>query len=138
MSNSTAKKRAKMHEAKKALDILNSYAQNINEPEELAELLNLHLQQVYQHADKLQATPLKAVYAFAYTLHELNRRAVKVRFASRRNLKKEERNALILKLRQKGKSYQEISDILKEREIFLTKSAVYKIVQKFEEPDNGF
>lgn len=130
MANSTAKKRAKMHQAKNAIDVLNSYAQNIQEPEELAELLNLLLEQVYQHADKLQATPLKAVYALAHLNGELNRREIKVKFSSHRQLKKEERNALIFKLRNKGKSYQEISDILKMREIFLTKSAVFKIVQK--------
>jgi|GEM_PF-4986970 len=128
--SSQAKKRAKMYEAKKAISTLSSYAKKIDEPIVLAELLNLLLEQVYATANAKDASPFKGVNAFAELNQALNRKAVKARFSHKVNVSKDERNIYIMGLFKRGKSYQEIADRCEEMGIKITKSAVYKVVQK--------
>lgn len=136
--SSPAKKKAKMYEAKKAIDLLNSYAKKIDEPIILAELLNLMVDQIYATANVKDASPFKSVYAFSELNRTLNSRAVKVRFSHHINVAKDERNIYIMGLHKRGKSYGEIAERCQEMGISITKSAVYKIVQKIkEEAENG-
>ncbi len=130
MSRKT-KQLKRMYQAKEAIATFARYSIQATEPTELEALIALLLEQVYRHADKKNPDTLKGVLAFSNLLADLNSRAVKVSYGtSEGQVSKEKRNKLIIALHKRGKSFQEISDTLAERNIQITKSGVYKVVQK--------
>lgn len=137
MSNSINKRRAKMHEAKKALKTLQQYSQNVDDPIKLAELLELLLKQIHIHANVNDPSPMRSVYAFAKLNADLNSRAVKVKYAQKLNVPKMERNNFIMRLHKQKKSYQEIAERCEAMGVQITKSAVWKIVKKMEAEKDG-
>lgn len=130
MSNSIQKTRYKMHSAKRALGTLALYASHIDDPAQLAGLLDMLVEEVYRHAHPKDPRALKAVYALSSLESVLERRETKVMYSTSVQTEKAKRDELVLRYRKQGLSYQAISDRLSQRGIRLSKAGVYKIVQR--------